>query len=105
MHALRNTSELPEQLHGEVKGRSWQLLDDTVKVAVAKTGLLALAGDCLASYPAAMKTIDDQVDQLGCHLQFPLAHRNRTRSTKLLEPTSSRSADAPRSSAGSPGET
>jgi putative transposase len=34
-----------------------------------------------------MKTIDDHVDQLVAHLRFPLEHRKRTRSTKLLERT------------------
>ena len=78
VHALRNiTSKLPERLHREVKGRYWQILDDAVTVAEAKTGLLALAGDYRASYPSAMKTIDDHVDQLVAHLRFPLAHRKR----------------------------
>jgi putative transposase len=88
VHALRNiTSKLPERLHREVKGRYWQILDDAVTVAEARTGLLALAGDYRASYPSAMKTIDDHVDQLVAHLRFPLAHRKRTRSTNLLERT------------------
>ncbi len=59
----------------------------------AKAGLLALAGDYRTAYPSAMKTIDDHVDQLGCHLRFPLEHRKRTRSTNLLE--SDREAFAP----------
>jgi putative transposase len=86
VHALRNiTSKLPERLHREVKSRYWQILDDAVTVAEAKTGLLAL--DYRASYPSAIKTIDDHVDQLSAHLRFPLAHRKRTRSTNLLERT------------------
>ena len=84
VHALRN---ITSKLHREVKGRYWQILDDAVTVAEAKTGLLALAGDYRASYPSAMKTIDDHVDQLVAHLRFPLAHRKRTRSTNLLERT------------------
>src|SRR5450755_771148 len=84
VHALRNiTSKLPERLHREVKARYWQILDDAVTVAEAKTGLLALAGD----YRAAMKPIDEHIDQLVAHLRFPLAHRKRTRSTNLLERT------------------
>jgi len=83
---VRNiTSKLPERLHREVKSRYWQILEDFVTVAEAKTGLLALAGDYRASYPSSMKTIDDHVDQLSAHLRFPLAHRKRTRSTNLLE--------------------
>lgn len=88
VHALRNiTSKLPERLHRELKARYWQILDDAVTVAEAKAGLLALAGDYRASYPSAMKTIDDHVDQLVAHLRFPTAHRKRTRSTNLLERT------------------
>ena len=88
VHALRNiTSKLPERLHREVKARYWQILDDAVSVAEAKTGLLALAGDYRAAYPSAMKTIDEHVDQLVAHLRFPLEHRKRTRSTNLLERT------------------
>ena len=85
---MRNiTSKLPERLHREVKARYWQILDDAVSVAEAKTGLLALAGDYRAAYPSAMKTIDEHVDQLVAHLRFPLEHRKRTRSTNLLERT------------------
>jgi putative transposase len=88
VHALRNiTSKLPERLHREVKARYWQILDDAVTVAEAKAGLLALAGDYRTAYPAAMKTIEDHVGQLVCHLRFPLAQRKRTRSTNLLERT------------------
>jgi putative transposase len=88
VHALRNiTSKLPERLHREVKARYWQILDDAVSVADAKTGLLTLAGEYRAAYPSAMKTIDEHADQLVAHLRFPLAHRKRTRSTNLLERT------------------
>jgi putative transposase len=88
VHALRNvTSKLPERLHREVKGRYWQILDDAVTAAEAKASLLALAGDYRASYPSAMRPIDEHVDQLVAHLRFPLAHRKRTRSTNLLERT------------------
>jgi putative transposase len=88
VHALRNvTSKLPERLHREVKGRYWQILDDASTAAEAKASLLALAGDYRASYPSAMKPIDEHVDQLVAHLRFPLQHRKRTRSTNLLERT------------------
>jgi len=88
VHALRNiTSKLPQRLHREVKARYWQILDDAVSAGEAKGGLLALAGDYRTAYPSAIKTIDDHVDQLVCHLRFPLEHRKRTRSTNLLERT------------------
>jgi len=88
VHALRNlTSKLPERLHREVKARYWQILDDATSAAEAKAGLLALAGDYRTAYPSAMRVIDEHVDQLVCHLRFPLEHRKRTRSTNLLERT------------------
>ena len=34
-----------------------------------------------------MRVIDEHVDQLVCHLRFPLEHRKRTRSTNPLERT------------------
>jgi putative transposase len=46
-----------------------------------------LAGDYRSAYPAAMKTIDEHVDQLVAHLRFSLEHRKRTRSTNLLQRT------------------
>ncbi len=88
VHALRNlTSKLPERLHREVKARYWQILDEATSAGDAKAGLLALAGDYRRAYPSAMRTIDDNVDQLVAHLRFPLEHRKRTRSTNLLERT------------------
>ena len=88
VRALRNlTSKLPERLHREDKARYWQILDDATSAAEAKAGLLALAGDYRTAYPSAMRVIDEHVDQLVCHLRFPLEHRKRTRSTNLLERT------------------
>ncbi len=88
VHALRNiTTKLPERLHPEVKARYWQILDDANSAPDARAGLLELAGDYRGAYPSAMKTIDDNVDQLVRHLRFPLEHRKRTRSTNLLERT------------------
>jgi putative transposase len=88
VHALRNlTSKLPERLHREVKARYWQILDDAVSAGEAKAGLLALAGDYRTAFPSAIRVIDEHVDQLVCHLRFPLEHRKRTRSTNLLERT------------------
>jgi len=88
VHALRNlTSKLPERHHREVKARYWKILDEATSAADAKTGLLALAGDYRTAYPAAMRVIDEHVDQLVAHLRFPLEHRKRTRSTNLLERT------------------
>ncbi len=88
VHALRNlTCKLPERHHREVKARYWQVLDEVTCAADAKAGLLALAGDYRRAYPAAMRVIDEHVDQLVAHLRFPLEHRKRTRSTNLLERT------------------
>jgi putative transposase len=88
VHALRNiTSKLPERHHVEFKARYWRALDEASSPAEAKASLLELAGEYRTSYPSAMKTIDEHVDELVAHLRFPLAHRKRTRSTNLLERT------------------
>jgi putative transposase len=76
-----------ERLHREVKVRYWQILDDAVSAGEAKAALLALAGNYRSAYPAAIKTIDEHVDQLVAHLRLPLEHRKRTRSTNLLKRT------------------
>ena len=40
VHALRNvTKKLPERLHGELKARYWQILDEAASVAEARAGL------------------------------------------------------------------
>lgn len=71
--ALRNiTSKLPERHHREVKTRYWVILDEATSASDAKAGLLALAGSYRRAYPAAMKKIDEHVEQLVAHLRFPL---------------------------------
>jgi putative transposase len=88
VHALRNaTKKLPERLHGELKGRYWQILDQATSVADARAGLLMLASDYQAAYPAAAAVIERDLDALVCHLRFPAVHRKRIRSTNLLERT------------------
>jgi putative transposase len=88
VHALRNvTKKLPERLHRELKTRYWHILDEATSVADARPGLLALAGDYRAAYPAAAAVIERDLDALVCHLRFPAIHRKRIRSTNLLERT------------------
>jgi transposase-like protein len=88
VHALRNvTKKLPERLHRELKARYWRILDEAASAAEARAGLLALAADYRAAYPAAMAVIERDLDALTCHLRFPTQHRKRIRSTNLLERT------------------
>jgi putative transposase len=88
VHALRNvTKKLPERLHRELKARYWRILDEAGSAAEARAGLLALAADYRAAYPAAMAVIERDLDALVCHLRFPSEHRKRIRSTNLLERT------------------
>src|SRR6266699_1418128 len=88
VHALRNvTKTLPERLHRELKTRYWRILDEASSVAEARAGLLALAADYRAAYPAAMAVIERDLEALVCHLRLPAAHRKRIRSTNLLERT------------------
>src|SRR5437870_366236 len=88
LHALRNvTKKLPERLHRELKARYWRILDEAGSAAEASAGLLTLAADYRAAYPAAMAVIERDLDALVCHLRFPAEHRKRIRSTNLLERT------------------
>ncbi len=88
VHALRNvTKKLPERLHRELKTRYWRILDEASSVAEARAGLLALAADYRAAYPAAMAVIERDLEALVCHLRLPAEHRKRIRSTNLLERT------------------
>jgi transposase-like protein len=58
---------------------------------VAKAKLAALANDHAGAYPYFARSLEQDLDALVCHLRFPYEHRKRTRSTNLLERTSSRS--------------
>jgi putative transposase len=88
VHALHNvTKKLPERLHRELKQRYWRILDEASSVAEARAGLLALAADYRAAYPAAAAVIERDLHALVCHLRFPSEHRKRIRSTNLLERT------------------
>lgn len=48
---------------------------------------VALAEEFRRAYPSAMRTIDENVDELVSHLLFPSEHRKRLRLTNLLERT------------------
>jgi transposase-like protein len=87
VHALRITAKLAERLHRELKARYWQILDEATSVAEARARLLALAADHRAAYSSAAAVIERDLDALVRHLRFPSAHRNRIRSTNLLERT------------------
>lgn len=88
VHALRNLlSKLPERHHAELKARWWRVFDEAASPAEAKAALLVLAAEYRRAYPSAMRTIDENVDELVSHLLFPSEHRKRLRSTNLLERT------------------
>lgn len=88
VHALRNVlAKLPESHHAEFKARWWRIFDETASPGEAKSALLALAEEFRRAYPSAMRTIDENADELVSHLLFPSEHRKRLRSTNLLERT------------------
>ncbi len=88
VHALRNLlSKLPERHHTEFKARWWRIFDEAASPGEAKSALLALAAEYRRAYPSAIRTIDENADELVSHLLFPSEHRKRLRSTNLLERT------------------
>jgi transposase-like protein len=86
VHKLRNLlTKLPERLHREVEARYWAALDEARSPTQAKAALQALARDDRRAYPSCTRALEDDLDALVVHLRFPSEHRERIRSTNLLE--------------------
>jgi putative transposase len=87
VHRLRNLqAKLPKPEHERVRLAYWSALNEATAVKDGKLRLQVLISDLEHSgYEAAARCLADDLDALVVHLRYPLRHRNRWRSTNLLE--------------------
>ena len=87
VHRLRNLlAKLPERERERVRQAYWQALDDAINDRDGKQRLQAIVAQLdKAGYTAAARCLADDLDALVVHLRYPLRHRERWRSTNLLE--------------------
>jgi transposase-like protein len=87
VHRLRNLqAKLPKSEHDRVRLAYWKALNEATAVNDGKLRLQVLISELKhAGYEAAARCLADDLDALVVHLRYPLRHRNRWRSTNLLE--------------------
>ena len=87
VHRLRNLqAKLPKSEHERVRLAYWSALNEATGIKDGKLRLQVLISDLEHSgYEAAAHCLADDLDALVVHLRYPLRHRNRWRSTNLLE--------------------
>jgi putative transposase len=87
VHRLRNLqAKLPKSEHDRVRLAYWSALNQATGVNDGKLRLQVLISDLEHSgYQAAARCLAEDLDALVVHLRYPLRHRNRWRSTNLLE--------------------
>lgn len=87
VHKLRNIlAKLPEREHDRIKAAYWAALDDAQSACEGRDALHSLARTLAhEGYVSASECLRDDLDALVVHLNYPLRHRKRWRSTNLLE--------------------
>jgi transposase-like protein len=87
VHRLRNLlAKLPKAEQDRVRFNYWGALTDATSVKDGKLRLQVPISELEhAGYEAAARCLADDLDALIVHLRYPLRHRERWRSTNLLE--------------------
>ena len=87
VHRLRNLqAKLPKSEHDRIRSNYWAALTDATSVTDAKLRLGVLISELEhGGYESAARCLTDDLDALVVHLRYPLRHRERWRSTNLLE--------------------
>jgi putative transposase len=87
VHRLRNLqAKLPKSEHDRIRFNYWSALSEATGVKDGKLRLQVLISELEhAGYDAAARSLADDLDALVAHLRYPLRHRERWRSTNLLE--------------------
>jgi transposase-like protein len=87
VHRLRNLiAKLPKSEHDRVRCNYWSALTDATGVKDGKLRLQVLISELEhRGYDAAASCLAEDLDALVVHLRYPLRHRERWRSTNLLE--------------------
>ena len=87
VHRLRNLlAKLPKDEHDRIRFNYWSALTDATSVKDGKLRLQVLISELEhRGYESAARCLADDLDALVAHLRYPLRHRERWRSTNLLE--------------------
>src|SRR5450432_876202 len=87
VHRLRNLlAKLPKTEQDRIRFNYWAALTDATSVKDGKLRLKILISELEhAGYDSAARCLADDLDALVVHLRYPLRHRERWRSTNLLE--------------------
>jgi putative transposase len=87
VHRLRNLiAKLPKSEHDRIRFNYWSALTDATSVNDGKLRLQVLISELEdRGYESAARCLSDDLDALVVHLRYPLRHRERWRSTNLLE--------------------
>ena len=87
VHRLRNLiAKLPKSEHDRIRFNYWSALTDATSVKDGKLRLQVLISELEhRGYESAARCLADDLDALVVHLRYPLRHRERWRSTNLLE--------------------
>jgi len=87
VHRLRNLqAKLPKAEHDRIRFNYWSALTDATSVKDGKLRLGVLISELEhAGYESAARCLAEDLDALVAHLCYPLRHRERWRSTNLLE--------------------
>jgi putative transposase len=87
VHRLRNLlAKLPKDEHDRTRFNYWSALTDATSVKDGKLRLHVLISELEhRGYESAARCLADDLDALVVHLRYPLRHRERWRSTNLLE--------------------
>lgn len=87
VHRLRNLqAKLPKSEHDRIRFNYWSALTDATSVKDGKLRFGVLISELEhAGYESAARCLADDLDALLVHLRYPLRHRERWRSTNLLE--------------------
>jgi transposase-like protein len=84
---LRNLlAKVPKEEHDRIRFNYWSALTDATSVKDGKLRLQVLISELEhRGYDAAANCLAEDLDALVMHLRYPLRHRERWRSTNLLE--------------------
>jgi transposase-like protein len=87
VHRLRNLlAKLPKSEQDRIRFNYWSALTDATGVKDGKLRLQVLISELEhRGYESAARCLSDDLDALVVHLRYPLRHRERWRSTNLLE--------------------
>jgi putative transposase len=87
VHRLSNLlAKLPKSEHDRIRFNYWSALSEATGVKDGKLRLQVLISELEhAGYESAARCLADDLDALVVHLRYPLRHRERWRSTNLLE--------------------